>query len=281
MELADILRFIRTNTDWLYVVVYQNKFFFIDYWSFVHFGSGILLPIVLTNLKIKKVYSISMLLLIVYEVVEISLIYFAFNVFKPETIKDQFTDILIGMYGVLVSYFFKRKFSTIYLNTIVRLNLYAVFSSLIIAFNWVGFYKYKYNIEAFNTNGLNIWAFLWWSIGLFLICLFHIRLKDKFQNEKLYYFILYIFYLIILLLVEFIGYELLNIREIYHSNSTALLFNLIHGTFILHLFYLTSPFIIILSYETMKYLFEKFIYLSSSSQLNKQTVVFETVEVTE
>lgn len=270
MELAEILRFIRNNTDWLYVIVYQNKFFFIDYWSFVHFISGILLPVILTNLKIKRVYSISFFTLIFYELVEISLIYFAFNVFKTETIKDQFTDILIGIFGVFISYLIKRKLSSINMSTEVRLNLYAAFVSVIIAFHWVGFYKYKYNIEAFNTNGLNIWTFLWWSFGLFLICQFHIRLKEKFQNAKLYYFTLYISYLIILFVVEFIGYKVLYIREIYHSNSTALLFNLIHGTFSLHLFYLTSPIIIILFYELMKYLFEKFIYLDSSSQLNKQ-----------
>lgn len=279
MELAEVLRFIRTNTEWLYLVIYHNKLFFIDYWSFVHFFSGILLPVVLTNLKIKRVYSISTLILIAYEVVEISLIYFAFDVFKPETIKDQFTDIFIGMSGVTISSLMKRKLSFQNLN--FRLNLYAVFSSLIVAFIWVGFYKYKYNVEALNTNGLNLWAFLWWCICLFLICQFHIRLKNKFQNEKLYYFSLYISYLIMLFTIEFIGYKILSIREIYHTDSTDLLFNLIHGTFTLHLFYMTSPIIIILFFESIKNLFEKFFYLNSSNQLNKQSVIFETVEVTE
>jgi hypothetical protein len=279
MELAEVLKFIRTNTEWLYVVVYQNKLFFIDYWSFVHFFSGILLPVVLTNLKFKRVYSISTLILIAYEVVEISLIYFAFNVFKPETIKDQFTDIFIGMFGVTISSLMKRKLSFQNLNR--KLNLYAVFSSLIVAFLWVGFYKYQYNFEALNTKGLNLWAFLWWSICLFLICQFHLRQKNKFQNEILYYLTLYIFYLIILFVVEFIGYKILGISEIYHSDSTALLFDIIHGTFTLHLFYLTSPFIMIFFIELIKYLFEKFFYLNSSNQLNKQSVIFETAEAAE
>lgn len=279
MELTEALRFIRNNTEWLYLVIYQNKFFFIDYWSFVHFFDGILLPVILINLKIKRVYLISFLILIVYEIIEISLIYFAFDVFKPETIKDQLTDILIGLLGVSVSHLIKRKSSIDKLNNKVRLNLYAVLASVIIAFNWVGFYKYKYNVQVFNTSGLNIWAFFWWSIGLFLICQFQIRLKNKFQNEKLYYFTLYISYLIILFSLEFIGYKLLNIRESNHINSTALLFNLIHGTLILHLFYLTAPFIVIFFYETIKYLFEKFINTSSSNLLNKQTIVFETIEI--
>lgn len=279
MELAEVLKFIRTNTEWLYVVIYQNKLFFIDYWSFVHFFSGILLPVVLTNLKIKRVYSISTLILIAYEVVEISLIYFAFNVFKPETIKDQFTDIFIGMLGVTIISLMKRKLS--FENMNLKLNLYAVFSSLIAAFIWVGFYKYQYNFEALNTKELNLWAFLWWSICLFLICQLHLRQKNKFQNEILYYLTLYISYLIILFVVEFIGYKILGIREIYHSDSTALLFDIIHGTFTLHFFYLTSPFIMIFFIELIKYLFEKFFYLNSSNQLNKQSVIFETAEAAE
>ncbi len=99
MELAEILKFIRINTEWLYTVLYHNKYFFFDYWSLVHFFSGFFIPVILSNLRIRRIYFITFLLLVLYEVVEISLIYVAFNIFKPETIKDQITDIIVGFFG--------------------------------------------------------------------------------------------------------------------------------------------------------------------------------------
>lgn len=277
MELSEILKFIRTNTDWLYVVIHQNKLFFIDYWSFIHFFSGFFLPVVLTNLKIKRVYFISLMILLFYEVLEISLIYLAFNLFKPETIKDQITDILLGAAGVFIisrSFLskFRREFSY---------HFYAITSSLIVAFIWVGFYKYNYNIESLNTSGLNIWAFFLWSFGLFSICLLYEKSKSISLRKEISLTILYAFYLLMLFMVEFVGFHILGIKEINHPNSSPLISDLIHGTYALHIFYLVSPILIILIYEGIKFLFHNFLNSVTSAKIRTQSVLFETINQTE
>ncbi|WP_337866143.1 hypothetical protein [Ignavibacterium sp.] len=281
MELSDILSFIRTNTDWLYVVIYQNKLFFIDYWSFVHFFSGALLPVVLANLKIKRFYLISILILVFYEVLEISLIYLAFNLFRPETIKDQFTDIFIGTIGVFIISSVKNRIDLSEFRGKRNNYFYALISSMIIAFIWVGFYQYKYNIEILNTKGLNIWAFLQWFIGLFSICLLYQKLKSDFFRKEILLSALYAMYLLMLIIVELIGYEILGIKEINHPNSSPLIFDLIHGTKTMHIFYLISPFITILLYKGIKYLFYNFFISNSSAQIRTQSVLFETINQTD
>jgi hypothetical protein len=89
-----IVELINKNGDWLYVKLFENPIFFFDFWSLVHFWSGgILLTIILTK-GYRNKWSILFSLLLFYEIVEISMLYVSLNVFLPETIKDQFTDIL-------------------------------------------------------------------------------------------------------------------------------------------------------------------------------------------
>lgn len=281
MELTEILKIIRTNTDWLYVVIHQNKFFFIDYWSFVHLFSGIFLPVLLTNLKIRKVYFISIMILLFYEVLEMSLIYLAFNLFKPETIKDQITDIFIGTAGVVIISSFKNKTFLSEFRKELSYYFYAMISSLTVAFIWVGFYKYRYNIEFLNTAGLNIWAFFLWSVSLLLICHFYEKSKSISLRKEIAFTILYAIYLLMLFVVEFVGFHILGIKEINHSNSSPLIFNLIHGTQALHIFYLLSPILIILIYERIKFLFHNFFNSVTSAKIRTQSVLFETINPTD
>ncbi|MEJ5261364.1 MAG: hypothetical protein WHT45_01690 [Ignavibacterium sp.] len=281
MELSEILKFIRTNTDWLYVVIHQNKFFFIDYWSFVHFLSGFFLPVVLTNLKIRRVYFLSIMILLFYEVLEISLIYLAFNIFRPETIKDQITDIFIGAAGVFILSSFKNRTFLSEFWKELSYYFFAMTSSLIVAFIWVGFYKYRYNIEYLNTAGLNIWAFSLWFVGLFSICLLYEKLKLMSFRKEISLTILYAIYLLMLFVVEFVGYEILGIKEINHSNASPLIFDLIHGTQALHIFYLLSPILIILIYEGIKFLFNNFFISVASAQIRTKSILFETINQTD
>lgn len=252
MDLSIILKFIRENTDWLYTVIYQNQFFFLDYWSIVHFVSGFFLPTILFKLKFKRIYSISFLILITYEFVEISLIYFAFNIFRPETIKDQITDLIIGSSGVVLIW--KCRLSQ--LNTkIFSFFLPSILSSFIISFLWVGFYNYRYNIESLNTRGINIWAFAWWFAGLLFILFVAEGLRKNFQNKFIYYPILYLLYLISLLTIEYIGFNFFNIRKTSDTENSALIFNLIHGTTQLHIFYLIAPLLAFLLYSITQKIF--------------------------
>lgn len=269
MELAEALKYIRVNTDWLYTVIYQNKFFFIDYWSIVHFFSGFFLPVILSKLKFRKVYLKSFLILLIYEVIEISLIYFAFNIFKPETIKDQFTDIIIGLTGVYAVYMFK-EFPLKTSRHNLPNYLTAFISSFIISFIWVGFYKYKYNFESLNNVGLNLWAFGWWFTALLLVLLFYHKMNLKILNRIFTMLITYFAYLISLLIFEYIGYNLLSIREISKVSSHSLVFDLIHGTKVMHIFYLSAPLAVVL--------FHKLLLIGFHNYFKSQTIEVKEIE---
>lgn len=252
MDLAIILKFIRENTDWLYTVIYQNQFFFLDYWSVVHFLSGFFLPVILYNLNSKRIYSISILILFFYEIVEISLIYLAFNIFRPETIKDQFTDLIIGSLGVILIW---KNRNADFSARIYSYYLPSILSAFIISFLWVGFYNYKYNIEMINTAGLNIWAFSWWFAGLLFILFVAEGLKNTIKNKFILYQTVYLIYLFCLLTFEYLGYNVFNIRKISDTENSALIFNLIHGTTQLHIFYLIAPLLTFLLYSITRKIF--------------------------
>lgn len=269
MELAEVLKYIRVNTDWLYTVIYQNKFFFIDYWSIVHFFSGFFLPVILSNLKFRNVYLKSFLILVLYEIIEISLIYLAFNIFKPETIKDQFTDIIIGLAGVYLIYLIKN-FYLIKESKDLSNYLTAFISSFIISFIWVGFYKYKYNFESLNNVGLNLWAFGWWFTALLLVLLFYHKMNLKILNRIFTMLITYLAYLISLLIFEYTGYNLLGIREISKTSSHSLVFDLIHGTKVMHIFYLSAPLAVLL--------FHKLLLFGFHSYFKSQTIEVGEIE---
>lgn len=247
--MKEIVLWIRQNTNWLYVKIFENKLFFFDYWSFVHFTSGILLYSIFINFKKKWLIIIS--LLILYELVEILTIYFALNVFKPETIKDQFTDIIVGILGayfqmLLLKYF--NKFEKNIKDNFLQ-NYSIIFISIQISFWWVGSYGYKHNFKLLNTAGLNIITFLIWFISLFFIYKIYDKIKAINTNKVKSFIITYLIYLISLFIYEYITYNFLGIKEIGHKNKSPLLFDLIHGTIVLHLVYLLMPLILLSGYK--------------------------------
>ncbi len=100
--LAHVYHFILSAFSPLYTVIYQTDFFFIDIWSFIHFGNGFILMVVLMRKGSRQPIALLLALLFCYECVEIAFPYFAVHIFKPEIIPDQFTDILIGLLGGLL-----------------------------------------------------------------------------------------------------------------------------------------------------------------------------------
>ena len=102
------VKWIRENTDWLYTKIYENSFFFFDLWSFAHLWAGIGIIIVLTFLGVKFRFRILFLVLFLYEFIEIMMIFLALKVFKPETIKDQITDLVVGVLGGLMGLYLLR-----------------------------------------------------------------------------------------------------------------------------------------------------------------------------
>ncbi len=246
--------YIPEQIQWLYTKIYQNNIFFIDLWSLAHFFSGFIIYLLLRKFKAKRPFLYLTGLLLLYEIVEISFTYFAFHIFMPETIKDQFTDIFVGLFGALVFAFligFASKYRDryeIYFTAII-----ALLASMTYAFLWVGFYGYKYDGNEWNSSGLNYSAFIFWTAGAFGTISFY-RLIWWFKPIGRF-MITWLAYLPVLFLVEYFGYHILQLHEISRPGSSALLLGLIHGTRTLHIFYLISPLITIPLFLLLKNLF--------------------------
>lgn len=258
-----VVELINTNCDWLYVKIFENPIFFFDFWSFNHFWSGgIILTIILAT-RCRHKWSILFSLLMFYEIVEISMLYVSLNVFLPETIKDQFTDIFVGMSG---GYLFdkwlnfystnKKHFSNFLQNPNTHIALFTAFT---IAFIWVGFYRYKYNVPIFNSPGLNYTAFSLWSAGIFSVLVIYNRLSVRYN--KIYSIaLLWIIYFAVLCIFEFTLYHIFGFQESGAHDHKPLMFNIIHGTTVLHLFYILCPFTSVAIFSIFKKLFNSAFY---------------------
>lgn len=106
--LARLYYFILTNTAPLYRVLYQSDYFFIDLWSINHFISGFILMIILLRKQSRHPFAILIFLLFFYECLEMAFTYLAVNIFRPEIIQDQFTDIVVGFFGGFLGWKFVR-----------------------------------------------------------------------------------------------------------------------------------------------------------------------------
>jgi hypothetical protein len=258
-----IVELINKNCDWLYVKLFENPIFFFDFWSLVHFWSGGILITIISIKGYRNKWSILFSLLLFYEIVEISMLYFSLNVFLPETIKDQFTDIFVGMSG---GYLFdkwlnfystnKKQFSNFFQNPDTHI---ALFTAITIAFDWVGFYRYKYNVSIFNSPGLNYAAFSLWSIGIFSMLVIYNRLSVRY-NKGYSIALLWVIYFAVLCIFEFTLYHIFGFKESGEHAHNPLFFNIIHGTAFLHLFYMLCPFTAVAVYTMFKKLFNSAFY---------------------
>ena|SRR3989338_1778850 len=87
--------------------ILDTGFIYIDFWSLVHFGSGLILGLLLTwRYQGKLTWLLALATLAAYEVTELFLngIFFV-----PETPLDTAWDFIIGMLGFFVSYLYKAK----------------------------------------------------------------------------------------------------------------------------------------------------------------------------
>ncbi len=259
----DLLKLILAHSDWLYTKLFQNSIFFIDLWLIVHLWSGFFIFLLLKSQKIKRAFLILSVILTLYELFKILFLYFTFSIFKPETIQDQVTNIIFGISGgILASYFlnFSILNSIAQKKTIFRIII--LMASITYAFPWVGFYKYHYNIDWLNTAGINLTAFLLWIAGGYITI--QIFRSLKFRNNLVRILVTWIFYIILLFAFEFNGYSILGVHENSTPGATPLLFGLIHGNRILHIFYLISPFCTISLYSAFSWLVFKCIAVERS-----------------
>lgn len=250
--MKEIVEAINHNTEWLYFKIFENKIFFIDLWSIIHFVTGMLLILLIDRLFSKNKWILLLFFLFSYEVVEISIRYVALNIFLPETIKDQFTDLIVGTLGSTIFYnlllfTYRRKIQ----NSNSMLVEYQIifFGSFSIAFIWVGFYDYKYNQEIFNSPGINYTALLLWWSGLCVFGKIYLYLKSIISKAYLSVVLSWGVYFFCLCLLEFFFYHILQVHEVGASEHKPMLFDIVHGTKTLHIFYLTVPLISILLTE--------------------------------
>jgi hypothetical protein len=108
---------------------------------------------------------------------------------------------------------------------------------------WVGLYGYEYSVPVLNSPLINWYAFLLWSGGLLGLMRFHEFLRERLGRSPLIVLLTSIAYFTGLLLVEYLGYFVLNVRLL--TNEGPLLFGLIHGTPALKAYYVTAGVVVV------------------------------------
>ena len=239
------------HTDFLYTLIYENGLFYIDFWTLVHLWSGIVLFTLLAAFDVKRIWFWLVFIIAVYEMIEVLFIYFALHIFRPEHFNDQVLDIIAGIGVAFVLYYILTYKSAMGKIACLPEWVFKIFSSLTFSFLWVGNYHYKYNIEILNTQGLNIWAFSLWLIGGYIFLNLYLYIKSRCHSFIIRITITWLVYFILLLIFEYVGYYLLEIREDSLNEKNALIFGLIHGTLFMHIYYVLFPFFIIPFYEIL------------------------------
>ena len=254
------------QTDWLYTKVYENNFFFIDYWTFPHLWSGLVVFYLLAAAGKKHKVFWLIFLITLYEIGEILLEIIALNIFKPETLKDKLSDVVVGISGGLIAYAILKwgsrnersepstknegiNFSSLAReNSDVRTrNTAIIFSSLTLAFLWAGNFHYNCNITWMNLPGLNLWACaIWLAAG----CVFlgaYLFVKKNFSRMYLQLILVLLIYFVLLIMIELLGYYIFRGAGIHDKNRLAS--GLMHTRLSLYIYYAVFPLLIILLYD--------------------------------
>jgi hypothetical protein len=102
--LKAIHHFATQDLSLMYTVLYRSPWFFFDIWSFNHFFSGMLIIFLARRCGsgVRARWTLLMALLLGWELLEILFLYISVHIFLPETIPDQFTDIVVGVLGALL-----------------------------------------------------------------------------------------------------------------------------------------------------------------------------------
>ena len=242
---------LQEHTEWLYTKVIENDLFLFDLGSFVFFWIGFILFLVLTIAKSKQKWLWFSFIVLLFGVLRYLILDYLFDVFSTGSIKEFVSNIIVCFSGAAISFYFLtgKRFVP---GSVFYRRLLALFSTLTFSFLWVGFYQYHYNVNL-NTQGLNIWAFSLWTLGG--IVFFEGSRRLKIQIENPYFRILTILsiYYFVLFSIEYLAYYILHIREDSLSNGKPLVFGLIHGTLILHIYYVSYPLTVYLFYRLLTF----------------------------
>lgn len=231
-----------SRTSWLYTKLVEGPFFFFDLWSFAHLYSGLVVMLALLALRVRRPWLWLVTALIGYELVELAFIYVAFHAFRPETLKDQLTDVLVGSLGATMATRLARRLDALPEPARRRATRHVAtfLMAIAIAFEWVGNYGYHYSRAFFNSPGLSWWAFLLWTLGLVAVAEVYAAFEARLRFPRALALTALV-YGAVLAVLEYVGYAVLEIREVGHADRSALALDLVHGTRTLHGFYLAAP----------------------------------------
>ena len=256
--MQNLTTLINQNTAWLYTKIYENQLFLFDLWSVSHFIAGSVLYLLFVVFKLKYKYLYLIALMIAWEIMEMLLLHFNGDGYMIEGYKDQFTDIVISIFGAGVTQLFLAYYKNLTKFKLIDLNFVSsVLSAFLIAFIWVGFYQYHYRRPTFNFPGFNLWAMLLWTLGYFFILRGYNFYKRHLKKIPFAVIATWSTYFIVLLGVEYLGRYILAIREVSSDKNTPLIFNLVYGNPVLHFVYSTAPLIAILVFHPVKILVQK------------------------
>lgn len=136
--------------------------------------------------------------------------------------------------------------------SILSRRVVAFIAAMLVSLGWVMSYRYHYNIEALNSGELNWWALmLWWLAGIMTLRAFE-WLRARGLRPALRIVLLWLGYMGALLSVEYLGYHVLGIREVGAADPEPLVLDLVHGSKIMHAFYLAYPLILIAAFEAVR-----------------------------
>lgn len=235
------------NTQWLYVKLYEGRWCFFDLWSLNHAWSGLAVFLALRALGVRRAWTWLVAALLAYEVVELAFIYAAFHAFRPETLKDQLTDVLVGVGGASVGRLFVGAAPKERALDWAATGLAAVSLS----FLWVGHYGYTYSRPALNSPGVNWWAWLCWAAALLITLRGELAVARRVGGLR-FWLVTYGIYGACLVAVEFAGFVVLGIREVAHVDRQPLIADLVHGTTAMHAAYLAAPAVAWLTFRALR-----------------------------
>jgi hypothetical protein len=249
---------VNENIEWLSARIYENEFLVIDYWKIIHFWVGMTTFFMISCCKTKKKWFWFIFSMIIFKVIVSRFLMNKAFFISSDGNASQVFDFIASLVGGLVAYFILVKKALRNKTSYVPDWALSLFASVSFAFLWVGSYQYHYNagfdISEINTSGLNLWAFFLWFVGGFIFLEVYKFIKKHIKHPFFKFILSYVFYFSSLLVVEFIGFYLLGIKESNPKAKDPLLLGLIHGNLVLHVYYTIFPFLIILLYEIMAFL---------------------------
>lgn len=233
--LPDYYLALHESAGFLYTELYRNDMLVLDIGSLIHFMGTICLMLIIFSHFRRKALLVFFWMLLCWEVIEISFALLATGFSVPEIIQNHVGDVLASMLGGAIAWAIAYGINS--------RPPYGLFSAAglasMISFLWVISYGYQYNFSGLNASHFNFFAFAVWSLGLCSVIALQRVMEGRICHVPSRLALIWTSYFVGLVLLEFIGYELLGIHEVSKGVlHPPLLFGLIHGTVAMKTFYL-------------------------------------------